>query len=142
MLVRLGAADTYQDAFDRLLGKGGPAYFPKAFIDAPTTIAAATASGALAVLAHPFSLGLEPSALDRELGELAAAGLTGVECYYGRYSPEDREGLVRLARGHGLVPTGGSDYHGTYKPDLMVGTGTGDLAVPDSALAELSARRP
>lgn len=141
VLVRLGAVESYQDAFDRLLGKGGPAYIPKAFIDAPTTIAAASASGALTVLAHPLSLGLEPAALDEEVGELTEAGLTGLECFYGRYAPEERDGLVALARRHGLVATGGSDYHGTYKPDLRVGTGTGDLEVPDTALAELSSRR-
>lgn len=140
-LVKLGAVESYQDAFDTLLAKGGPAYIPKAFIDAPTTIGAATGSGALAVLAHPLSLGLEPAELERTIGELAEAGLTGLECYYGRYSPEEREGLRAIAERHGLVATGGSDFHGSYKPDLSVGTGTGDLDVPDVALAELEQRR-
>ncbi len=142
VLVRLGAVESYQDAFDRLLAKGGPAYFPKAFIDAPTTIAAARGSGALAVLAHPLSLGLEPAELERQVAELAEAGLAGMECWYGRYSPEERQGLVDIAHRYGLVATGGSDFHGTYKPDLSVGTGKGDLNVPESALAELTARRP
>jgi 3',5'-nucleoside bisphosphate phosphatase len=46
-----------------------------------------------------------------------------------------------LAGRHGLVATGGSDFHGTYKPDLQVGVGRGDLDVPDSVLGELAARR-
>jgi predicted metal-dependent phosphoesterase TrpH len=142
VLVRLGAVESYQDAFDRLLAKGGPAYFPKAFIDAPTTIEAARGSGALAVLAHPLSLALEPAELERQVAELAEAGLAGMECWYGRYSPEERQGLVDIAHRYGLVATGGSDFHGTYKPDLSVGTGKGDLNVPESALAELTARRP
>jgi predicted metal-dependent phosphoesterase TrpH len=142
VLVRLGAVESYQDAFDRLLAKGGPAYFPKAFIDAPTTIVAAAGSGALAVLAHPLSLGLEPAELERQVAELAEAGLAGMECWYGRYSPEERQGLVDIAHRYGLVATGGSDFHGTYKPDLSVGTGKGDLNVPESALVELTARRP
>jgi predicted metal-dependent phosphoesterase TrpH len=141
VLVRLGAVASYQDAFDNLLAKGGPAYFPKAFIDAPTTIEAAKGSGALAVLAHPLSLGLEPPALERVIAELAEAGLTGMECWYGRYSAEERQGLVDLAARYGLVATGGSDFHGTYKPDLSVGIGRGDLDVPESALRELTARR-
>ncbi len=140
-LVKKGAASTYQGAFDDLLGKGGPAYIPKAFIDAPTTIEAAKGSGALAVLAHPLSLGIEPAALDQTVGELAAAGLTGMECWYGRYSAAERAGLVAIAERHGLVATGGSDYHGSFKPDLSVGTGLGDLQVPDSALEALDARR-
>ena len=78
----------------------------------------------------------------RVVGELAALGLAGLECFYSRYSPDDREGLAELARRHDLVATGGSDFHGTFKPDLSVGTGTGDLDVPDSALTELVGRRP
>jgi hypothetical protein len=142
VLVRLGAVASYQDAFDNLLAKGGPAYFPKAFIDAQTTIATARGSGALAVLAHPLSLGLEPADLERQIAELADAGLAGVECWYGRYSTDERQGLLDIAARYGLVATGGSDFHGTYKPDLRVGTGTGDLSVPETALAELTARRP
>lgn len=142
VLVRLGAVASYQEAFDTLLAKGGPAYFPKAFIDAPTTIKAATGSGALAVLAHPLSLGLTPTALESQIAELAGAGLTGLECWYGRYAVEEREGLADLAARHGLVATGGSDFHGTYKPDLSVGIGQGDLDVPDSLLRQLAARRP
>jgi hypothetical protein len=64
-----------------------------------------------------------------------------MECWYGRYSAEERQGLVDLAARYGLVATGGSDFHGTYKPDLSVGIGRGDLDVPESALRELTARR-
>ena len=142
VLVRLGAVQSYQDAFDSLLAKGGPAYFPKAFIDAPITIEAAKGSGALAVLAHPLSMGLEPTELERQVAELAEAGLAGMECWYGRYSAEERQGLVDIAKRHGLVATGGSDFHGSYKPDLSVGTGRGDLYVPHSALDDLATRRP
>ncbi len=141
VLVANGAAANTQDAFDRLLAKGAPGYVPKARIDAATFIATAKGSGAVAVLAHPLSLGLAASGLDRVLEELSAAGLGGLECYYGRYSPEERAGLVELARRHNLVATGGSDFHGSFKPDLSIGTGTGDLDVPDAALTELSARR-
>jgi predicted metal-dependent phosphoesterase TrpH len=141
VLVKMGAVPSYQDAFDNLLAKGGPAYIPKAFIDAPTTIEAASGSGALAVLAHPLQMGLEPAELARQVGELAEAGLTGMECWYGRYSPEDRQGLLDLAKKYDLVATGGSDFHGSYKPDLFVGSGKGDLDVPETALEDLLARR-
>jgi len=142
VLVARGAAKSIPDAFDRLLGKGAPAYVPKARLAATTVISLAKGSGAVAVLAHPLSLGLEMSEFDRVVGELANAELAGLECYYGRYSPEDRAGLAEIARRHGVVATGGSDFHGTSKPDLSVGSGTGDLDVPNSALTELEARRP
>jgi 3',5'-nucleoside bisphosphate phosphatase len=142
VLVAHGAAADINDAFGRLLGKGGPAYVPKARIDALSAIAAASGSGAAVVLAHPLTLGLEPSELDRLLGELSAAGLAGLECHYSRYSVEERQLLAAMAGEHDLVATGGSDFHGRFKPDISVGTGMGDLDVPDSALAELAGRRP
>ncbi len=142
LLVRKGFAESPQDAFDRYLGTGRPAYVPKARLEPGTAARLARESGAVAVLAHPFSLGLDAGALERTVGDLARDGLGGIEAYYGRYSPPQRASLVALARRHGLVPTGGSDYHGTYKPDLEVGTGTGDLDVADSVLAELEERRP
>ncbi|MGD0944706.1 MAG: PHP domain-containing protein [Acidimicrobiales bacterium] len=142
VLVANGAATSIEDAFDRLLAKGAPGYVPKARIDAASFIAVAKASGAVAVLAHPLSLGVQTPELEGVLGELAAAGLGGMECYYGRYSPEERAGLVQMARRHDLVATGGSDFHGSFKPDIFIGTGTGDLFVPDEALTQLQARKP
>jgi hypothetical protein len=88
-----------------------------------------------------MSLGRPPAALEAVVRELAGLGLAGVEAVYGRYSTDDRAGLIDLAARLDLVATGGSDYHGTYKPDLSVGTGRGDLVVDDSALAALVTRR-
>ena len=142
VLVRNGAATSVQDAFDRYLAKGAPGYVPKTRVEAAAILDLATRSGGVAVLAHPLSLGLAPHELGVELQHLADLGLTGIECYYGRYDPSTRAELVSLADGLGLVATGGSDFHGTYKPDLSMGTGTGDLDVPDRVLAELESRRP
>jgi 3',5'-nucleoside bisphosphate phosphatase len=142
VLVRQGAADSTQDAFDKWLGAGKPAYVPKARV-APALIAQlARASGGVAVLAHPYTLRLGDADLQAAVRELAAAGFSGIEAEYGRYSPDERAALRQLAQRAGLVATGGSDYHGTVKPDLFVGVGQGDLRVPDSALEELEARRP
>jgi 3',5'-nucleoside bisphosphate phosphatase len=141
VLVRKGVVSTIQEAFDRYLAKGQAGYVEKTRLFPEQAIAAARQAGAVSVLAHPLSLGLEPAELDGLVGDLASQGLSGVEAIYGRYTPEDRDGLAELARRHGLVVTGGSDHHGTYKPDLQVGVGRGDLHVPDGALEELAARR-
>lgn len=142
VLVRHGAAEDVQDAFDRWLADDRPAYVPKARLEAPEVARMARASGGVAVLAHPLSLGLEPHALGAVVGELAEAGLSGIEAVYGSYTPEERRGLATLAAAAGLVTTGGSDFHGSYKPGLWVGTGCGDLKVPEAVLEELEARRP
>lgn len=141
LLVRAGAAGSIQEAFDRYLGKGGAAYVSKARLAPARAIGLALASGALPVLAHPATLGLDAAGTRAAVSELVEVGLVGLEAHYGRYAVPERTELARLAVALGIVATGGSDYHGTYKPDLAVGTGTGDLDVPDSALAELTERR-
>ena len=142
VLVAHGQANSINDAFERYLGKDRPAYIPKARVEAADIIGRAHDSGAVAVLAHPLSLGLSRDELAGEIGRLAAAGLSGLESYYSRYDEATRSELVRLARHHGLVPTGGSDFHGSYKPDLSMGIGTGDLRVPDDVIDELESCRP
>jgi predicted metal-dependent phosphoesterase TrpH len=142
VLVRKGAAESIQDAFDRLIGKGTPGYVSKARVAAGEIVDKAAASGAVAVLAHPLSLGLEGPELASAIGELAAKGLGGLECVYASYDEPTRNALRRIAGDLGLVPTGGSDYHGTYKPGLLLGTGRGDLDVADSVLDALEARCP
>ena len=142
VLVKAGAADSIQDAFDRFLANGRPGFVPKSRLEALDVARLATASGGVAVLAHPYSLELEGADLAALVGELAAAGFGGIEAIYGRYSPRQRQDLSNLARRFDLVATGGSDHHGTIKPDLTVGTGRGDLKVPDQVLIDLEARRP
>jgi 3',5'-nucleoside bisphosphate phosphatase len=142
-----------QAVFDELLGRTGRAYIRKAHISVEEASAAAREDGAVTVLAHPL-ISLLPDVwgddrtldeisrrLDPVLGRLRAVGLTGVECHYSRHDELETERLVELARDHGLVPTGGSDYHGTNKPDLSLGTGTGRLSVPDELLDELEDAR-
>ena len=141
-LVEAGAAESIDDAFDRYLANGRPAYVPKARLSGAEVAALARDSGGVAVLAHPYSLGLDGPELARVVGQLAEAGFGGIEAVYGRYSPRQRTELGHLARRFDLVATGGSDHHGTIKPDLRVGTGQGDLKVPDKVLALLESRRP
>ena len=142
VLVRHGIVSTIPEAFERYLGKGAPAYVEREHIEIAELVERASHSGAVAVVAHPLTLGLEPRLLERELEQLRDAGVAGLECYYGAYAPPVREDLVRLARRVRLVPTGGSDFHGRYKPGLEVGTGRGDLVGPDDVLDELAASRP
>lgn len=142
VLVRKGVVTSVQEAFDVWLAKGRPAYVDKGRLQPSEALRLARASDGVPVLAHPLSLGLGPAELERTVSEFHDDGLAGLEATYGRYSPEDRAGLAALADRVGLVTTGGSDHHGTYKPDLRVGVGRGDLDVPDRVLDELAARRP
>ena len=141
-LVEAGAVASIDDAFDRYLSDGRPGHVRKARLTGPEVASLARASGGVAVLAHPFSLGLDGPGLARVVGQLAESGFAGIEAVYGRYSPRQRRELGHLARRFDLVATGGSDHHGASKPDLRVGTGQGDLKVPDRVLGLLEGRRP
>ena len=142
VLVRKGVVASISEAFDLWLGDGKPAHVERERPDVGDVGRATSESGGVLVLAHPLSLELEPEGLDQAVAELAALGLVGLEAIYGNYSLEERRELCALAARRGLVATGGSDYHGEYKPDLRVGVGRGDLAVPDSVLEQLRERRP
>ena len=142
VLVRTGTAADIDDAFDRFLADGRPAYVPKGRLDGADVVHLARESGAVAVLAHPLSLGFDAARLDHVVGELAEAGLGGLEAIYGAYDRGERRSLCRMAERHGVVGTGGSDFHGRFKTGLFVGSGRGDLEVPDSVLDELEAKRP
>ncbi len=141
-MVAVGAAESIDDAFATTLANDRPGFVPKARLSGADVADLARSSGGVAVLAHPFSMGLDGADLARTVEELAAAGFAGIEAVYGRYSPRQRQQLTNLAGRFDLVATGGSDYHGVPKPDLRVGTGRGDLRVANQVLGLLEERRP
>ncbi len=140
VMVRKGIVPSIQEAFDTYLAKGKPFYVPKVQITTPEAIRLTKESGAVPVIAHPSTLGLTPTKLESYLREMKAFGLAGVESYYARYTRQERAGMASIAESVGLVATGGSDYHGSYKVGLNIGTGEGDLNVPDSVVEQLKSR--
>ncbi len=142
VLVRKGVVSSVGEAFERWLADGRPGYVERTRLEPADALRLVRESGGVASVAHPLSMKLPDAELEATMRELAELGLAGMECIYGRYASEERAGLADMARRLGLVTTGGSDHHGTYKPDLRVGVGQGDLDVPDTALEELAARRP
>lgn len=138
-LVAHGHAESITDAFDRYLGAGRIGYLPRRTLEAADATALARASGAVPIVAHPHTLDpdLGPR-LDARLQVLADAGLVGIEVHYPGYDADTRARVRRLADRHGLLASGGSDYHGTYKPHLQLGVGDGGLEVPDDVLEALA----
>ncbi len=139
VLVRMGAADSISDAFDRWLAQGRPAYVSRPRLTPAEAIILARRSGAVPVLAHPHTIGVSADEYRTAFRNLAELGLAGIEAYYSEYPEELRLHLADIATGLGLIATGGSDYHGTYKPGLSVGTGHGDLRVPDEVVDAIGA---
>ena len=141
-LVEAGAIANRSEAFVDLLGDGGSAYVDRDRLTAVDAVELATESGGVTSIAHPLTINADAARLRLIFEELREAGLTGIEAYYSEHSPPIRAQLAAVATELGLVATGGSDYHGSGKPGLRIGSGHGDLVVPDSALQELRRRRP
>jgi len=138
-LLEAGHVGSITEAFDRFIGRSGPAYVERAKLTPEDAIALAHACGGVAVLAHP----LEGVGVLHLLDGLVAAGLDGIECYYYReYGPGKTEELAALARRHGLVATGGSDFHGFTMSGLSSASNApGSVAIPPECVDELLERR-
>jgi predicted metal-dependent phosphoesterase TrpH len=140
-MVKKGLVSTVQEAFDKYLGDGAMAHFPKDKITAEEGLELIHAAGGLAVMAHPSSLKLDNAALREDLKHLKELGLDGIECYYNNHTPERSRELLAMAEEVGLVATGGSDFHGAAKPNVFLGVVVEGKPVPDSVLAALKQRK-
>lgn len=136
-LVDKGYVKDNNEAFEKYLASGKPAYFPKDKLTPAEGIGEILEAGGIPVLAHPIYLGMDYSRLDGLLADMKKAGLKGIEAYYTENRYEDTGNLLRLAIKHELIPTGGSDFHGSFKPDIEIGKGRGNLHVPYEVLESL-----
>jgi predicted metal-dependent phosphoesterase TrpH len=136
-LVNKGVVKSVQEAFDLYLAQGKPAYIKKATLTCSQAAQLANDSNAVAVLAHPYRIYDSEETLSKLIAKMPSYGIRGIEAIYSRYNKGQREFLVMLAREHNLIFTGGSDFHGTFIPEIDLGTGLGDLNVPDALLDSL-----
>lgn len=140
VLVQKGWVASTQEAFEKYLGADRPAYVKKEKLTPEEGIELITRAGGVPVLAHPKYLrDHNADRLAALLGKLKAVGLKGVEVYYTKHTPEETELYLRLAREQSLLVTGGTDFHGANKPEIALGTGTGNLQVPYELLTKLKA---
>ena len=138
VLVHKGAVHSIDGAFRKFLKKGRPAYIERYRLLPDEAIQTILQAGGVPVLAHPFTLDAKTEGeLDRLLADLKQAGLKGVEVYYPGHGPELTAQYERLAHSHGLLITGGTDFHGTVTSGINIGVGRGDLRVPYRLVEEL-----
>jgi hypothetical protein len=131
VMIRKGIATDIDDAFDRYLGNGRPAYIDKFRVDFAAAIQLINAAGGTPVLAHPCLLELESDdQLDELLREMVSMGLKGLEVHFTDHSAEQTRCYAELARRYDLLMTGGTDFHGGTHPGTRMGVGKGDLVVP------------
>ena len=138
-LTRLGYTESVQDAFAKLLKPKHGYYVPPKRESAFEIIRFIKSIGAVAVLAHPF-LNLQEQQLRHFLDEAVKCGLDGMETMYSTYDDETTALSHEIAREYGLLPSGGSDHHGGNKPHITIGTGQGNLRVPEAYMTALRER--
>ena len=126
-----------KDAFDRYLAEGRPAYVARELPHPADAIAWIRAAGGVAVLAHPTWAKVSGEELNTLLTTLKDEGLGGIEVHYSTHTKRQTTEYLDLAKRLNMLVTGGSDFHGITKPDIEVGTGRGDLKVPEKLLDPL-----
>lgn len=138
-MVEQGVVASFDEAFQHYLAGGCPAHVEKFRYACSEAISLITRAGGVAVLAHP---GLLELPADYPMGEfvddLIRMGLAGIEVYHTDHNPEQVRYFEKISLNRDLLMTGGSDFHGTVKPEVRMGTGTGELSVPDHLFPALT----
>lgn len=116
------------DAFDRFLASDRPAYIPKRTFGLAEGAQLLRRAGAVPVVAHPGA-----SDVEELLPQLPAFGVQGLEVWHPKHSDAETRRYLALARRHGLLPSGGSDFH-RHQPGGLL---PGDIMVPIEALEAL-----
>ncbi len=140
-LVSLGVVSSINEAFTVWLGDNGRAYVPKRKLKPEPALGILKSIGATAILAHPFALGLDLKGTEKLVSELMDYGLDGMEVYYSEHSEAQTKAYGEMAERLGLLMSGGSDFHGTVKPKINLGTGKGGLHVPTDLLETMKEAR-
>jgi predicted metal-dependent phosphoesterase TrpH len=132
VLVEKGYASDSDDAFRRYLGESAPSYVERQSLSTAEVIRMIRQGGGAPVIAHPIRINLPHGDFERRaLAALKNDGLVGLEVRHSEHPPELQRYYAQLAKELGLLPTGGSDFHGTIKPDIHLGSGRdGNVRVP------------
>lgn len=133
-LIEAGYVKSVAEAFDTYIGSGKVAYVPRYKLSPVDAVRLIVSANGLPVVAHPYKIpGL--AELRNWLPRLVEAGLVGLETYYGPYTPQEEQEVKAVADEFGLIPTGGTDYHG---PNIHP-TPLGGRFVPETAVERLKA---
>jgi len=140
-MLEAGYVSEFREAFDRYLGRNGPAYVERYKLSPVEAVELIRRAGGLAVLAHPGYIGAETGPVSARytefLPELLEAGLGGIEAYYPGFAPEFVREIVAVAEQHSLIATGGTDFHSFATSRAMLG----EIDVPSSTIEAMRAWR-
>ena len=139
-LLDRGMISSIDEAFRKLIGDDCPCFVPREKITPHDAVRFLLRFGGVPILAHPLQYKMSETELDALVASLTGLGLDGIEVYYSTHRQADTANLSRIAEKYGLLLSGGSDFHGTRKQNLDLGTGYGHLYVPDTILPPIRER--
>ncbi len=140
-LYEHGQIKSVREAFDRYIGDHCKCYVGRLKVASTDAVRLIKEAGGTAILAHPLLYGLSNTNLQKMIDALKPVGLDGLEAIYSTYTTGEEQQMKRLARENGLLISGGSDFHGSNKPDIALGRGRGHLYIPYSVLETIKAGR-
>lgn len=118
------------EAFERWIGDDKPYFIPREKVKPEDAVELIKKASGIPVLAHPVLYNFSLSRLEKLISDLKEAGLLGMETRYSTYTSGETRQMMMLANKYGLLESGGSDFHGSNKKDIDLGTGRGSLSVP------------
>ncbi|MBR5916697.1 MAG: Cof-type HAD-IIB family hydrolase [Lachnospiraceae bacterium] len=136
-MISKGIIKTIDEAFDTYIGDNCPGFVPREKISPAKAVSLILSCGGIPVLAHPILYKFSDRDLETLVADLSRVGLKGIETIYSTYSSKDEKLIRKLASKYRLMVTGGSDFHGSNKPNLSLGCGHGDLYIPAKLLPPL-----
>lgn len=140
-MIDRGYVPDFRAAFTRYIRDGGPGHVVVERMPPAEAVEAIRAAGGMASIAHPKQIALEnDEAWERFFGELADAGLAGLEVDHPSQRADDRKYFAAIADRLGFVRTGGSDFHGSNKPRIKIGTGNGTVDIRYETWTRLNER--
>lgn len=141
IMTRKGYSESPKAAFQKWLNVGCPAYSESQALTDTEAIDLIRSAGGDAYLAHLHLTKKPHDELDKFVRHLTENGLTGIEGYYTDYTDEMASEYRGLAAKYGLKLSGGTDFHGTFKPHISIGSGTNGMVIPYRVLEQMKKNR-
>ncbi len=140
-LLAKGYIKDISEAFTTYIGDNCKYFIPREKVSPFEVVELIREFGGIPILAHPFQYKFSDEVLRTLIEKLIGSGLMGIEVYYSTHTQEQCDYLQAIADEYHLTPSGGSDFHGSNKPDIGLGSGKNNLHIPYSILEDLRKRQ-
>lgn len=140
-MMKQGYIKSISEAFEQYVGDHCPYYVPREKVKPEQAIKLILKAGGVPIMAHPILYRMSEPKLDALTAQLKDCGLMGIEAIYSTYNAREERQIRALSAKYDLLISGGSDFHGSNKPGIDLGSGLGKLYVHDEVLEKIKEKR-